>query len=263
MNRVEPIRDDKLINEIIHELSYETGWHWRRIFLLFTTMFYTGLRVSDVVKLRKENVMGTYIRIVEKKTQKENKVWIVENLKEIYADRLEDLEPGDYIFESRKRRPDGTKRPITTRDAAYDMALIKRRFNIQFPFACHSMRKTHGYYRYVKLHQPIELLRRHFNHSSEEVTRLYLGLDQQEADKAMRALSIQAFKVSGKKRKKQIEREESVALEVERQDRTERGRKYGLAKREEMRRAVEKKLEKSVADAQRYEREKAKRTREV
>ena len=193
MNTVEPIRDTKKLTEIMTDLEADTTWHGKRAYLLFMTLYSTGLRVGDVVRLRKKHVMNGVIELREEKTGKSQIIPLQRVLIDVYDNRLKDISPEDYIFPSRKRRPDGTQRPITTRSAGYDMQMIKKRFNINTPFSCHSMRKTHGYMRY-KSGDTIEALRQHFNHADEATTRRYIGIDNEERNKGLLSLPYPNFK---------------------------------------------------------------------
>ena len=51
-------------------LESEEDWHWRRIYLMFMVGIYTGLRVSDLVRLRAGHVRGEEIILIEEKTDK-------------------------------------------------------------------------------------------------------------------------------------------------------------------------------------------------
>lgn len=268
MNTVEPIRDRAKLTEIMEGLERDTTPHGRRMYLLFATMFYTGLRVCDVVKLQKRHVMGTSINTVEQKTGKRQKIEIAPDLRAIYDERMKDLQDTDYLFQSRKHRPDGTDRHITTRDAGYDMKIIKKRFNINHPFACHSLRKTHGYIRYTYLGDSLEVLRQHFNHADEATTRRYIGIDEEERNKNLRRLRAGDYRPPKPEQPTRRKGKEGAELEIMRLDREENGRKWGETKKEAARRAKEQarqraaqekenRLRKKAYDAKRYQRKKA------
>lgn len=241
MNKVEPIRDIRKLSEILEELESDSTWHGQRMFLLFMTLYSTGLRVSDVIRLKKKHVMYDEIETIEKKTGKRQRFPIPQALRDVYAVRLQGMEPDDYIFPSRKRRPDGTKKPITTRQAGYDMEIIRERFNITTPFACHSLRKTHGYMRYTRNHEPIETLRQHFNHADEATTRRYIGIDDDERNKGLLNLPYGGFRPE-KPDKRTIRRKKAgEPFEIDRQDNTKQGKAYGNRKRAAAEKAARKK----------------------
>ena len=72
MKLVQPIRDKNKIEEMKEQLK-KNG---TRDFMLFYTGINTGLRISDLVKLNRDDVrnkdgsMKTHITIIEKKTKK-------------------------------------------------------------------------------------------------------------------------------------------------------------------------------------------------
>lgn len=263
MNTVEPIRDRKKLAEILEGLERDETQHGKRMYLLFATMYYTGLRVCDVVKLQKRHVTGEYIITKEQKTGKMQRIAIPSDLRDIFDIRLEQLKDNDYIFPSRKRRPDGTDRHITTREAGYDMKIIKKRFAIDYPFACHSLRKTHGYMRYKYSGDSLEVLRLHFNHADEATTRRYIGIDEEERNKNLTKLKAGDYSPPRPSRRSRRGGRDGAELEIDRQDREENGRAWGETKKEAARRAAEKKrqeelkkeearLRKKEYDAERY-----------
>ena len=194
MNTVYPIKDPETVNRILRELEQDKTWHGQRMYLLFATGVYTGLRVSDLVRLRVGNVQGEYIRLKEQKTGKQQSIYINRALGAIFDARLKGMAPDAFIFASRKRDTNGEQKPITTRAAAYDMQLIKRRFGITDPFACHSMRKTFGYRMYNGGQgATLEELRQMFNHSKEAVTRRYIGVDEELRNKHVKKLDFGGY----------------------------------------------------------------------
>ena len=76
MNYVQPIREQSKIEEMKRELK-KNG---TRDYLLFYTGINTGLRISDIIKLKVKDVlnpdrtMKTHIDIIEEKTKKKKKI---------------------------------------------------------------------------------------------------------------------------------------------------------------------------------------------
>ena len=54
MNNVRPIKDPDKLREIREGLAQLTDWHGERMFLLFEIGINTGLRISDMIRLRKK-----------------------------------------------------------------------------------------------------------------------------------------------------------------------------------------------------------------
>lgn len=229
MNTVEPLRDAELLGRIQRELEAEENEHWRRIYLLFMTGIYTGLRISDIVRLRVENVNnGDKIRLREKKTEKWGKqanIKINPILRAVFDDRLEGKNPKDFLFPSRQRDNQGRVKPITTVTAENDLKLIKQRYNIRFPFSCHSLRKTFGYWHYKK-YGDLEALRQHFNHSTETVTRRYIGIDEEERNRMIEGLRIGNYTPNRAKPAKKRSNKLNKPVETKYHDRTKQGAIY-------------------------------------
>ena len=263
-NTVYPIRDPKKLAEIFEGLERDESWHGKRMYLLFATLFFTGLRVGDVIRLEKKHVMGEAIITVEGKTGKKQHIPIPPDLRQIYDERLYGLEDRDYLFPSRKRRPDGTERHIDRRAALYDMKKIQKKFNLGFPFGCHSLRKTHGYMRYKQLGDPIEVLRLHFNHADEATTRRYIGIEEEELTRGLMKLHGGSYRPPKAEHPTKRKNVSGVELEIERQDREENGRQWGLAKQEASNRRKQKAEQEALKKKQRseYDRDRYKRRKE-
>ena len=191
MNKVLPIKDPEKLRRMQEEMAADTGWHEERMFLLFELGIHTGLRISDLVRLRKKNVCGDWIDMIEKKTGKETRIPLNATIRAIIQDRCRDLDPDDLLFPSRMRRGDGKQYPITTRCAYDDIKAIAKRFRLGDRIGCHTLRKTFGYWHY-KQNKDLEILRQWFNHSSQGVTIRYIGMDEEEKRK-----SVQGFNPGG------------------------------------------------------------------
>lgn len=231
MNNVRPIKNAALLERIMEGLQDGKTWHDRRMFLLFATGIYTGLRISDIVGLKVENVQGNEIILIEKKTGKRQIAPINKYLRAIYDVRLEGKNDDDFLFPSRKHFKDGQPRHITTRAAGYDMRKIADKFGIKEPFGCHSMRKTYGYMMYKRHGVPVESLRDYFNHATEEVTRHYICIDEDERMEVANRFDAGGFRPEKPDKKTMGRTLNSVPVETTRHDRTENGRKYAEAMR--------------------------------
>ena len=227
MNKVLPIKDEEKLRQMQEEMAADKSWHGERMFLLFELGIHTGLRISDLVRLKKKNVCGSWIDMIEKKTGKVTRIPLDATIRTIIQDRCRNLDPDDLLFPSRMKRGDGTPYPITTHTAYIDMRLIAKQFRLGDRIGCHTLRKTFGYWHY-KQNKDLELLRQWFNHTSREVTLRYIGMDEEEKRK-----SVQGFNPGGAVyqprgpvtvgRAAQI----SEQLEIKRSDRSKQGKILG------------------------------------
>ena len=180
MNYVEPIRDKRKIKEMKEELK-KNG---TRDYLLFIFGINVGLRISDIIKLKVEDIMDytggikNHIEIREEKTKKTKRFKINPILAEELYQYVKNLNMTDYIFQSRN----GNNRHIT-RERAY-IILNNAALSIGLQnIGTHTLRKTFGYHFYQQTHD-VALLQQLFNHSSPSITLKYIGINQDILDKA-------------------------------------------------------------------------------
>lgn len=180
MNTVQPLRDPDIIADIKVYLKQLN----MRNYMLILTGINTGFRISDIIKLRVRDVLGTHISIREKKTKKEKLILITPELKRELKVYIQGKQHHEFLFQSRQ----GINRPIG-RSMAYK---ILQGVAIEFSLSdigCHTLRKTFGYWHY-KQFKDVVMLMNHFNHSTEKVTLRYIGELQDSMDTAMKHLKI-------------------------------------------------------------------------
>lgn len=190
MEFVHPIRDSEQVHEIERRLEErkdtEKGW---RQYMLFELGIYTGLRISDLSRLKVDDVRGREVLTMrEQKTGKSTSLPLSRKIQRIIRNELKSL-PGDrYIFLSphktkpTRKHPEirvGNQRPIDRKTAYNYVNDISKEIGISFKIGCHTLRKTFGYHFY-KASGKIGLLTIWFNHSSEQVTKRYIGIDLDE-----------------------------------------------------------------------------------
>lgn len=223
MNKVHAIKDGEKLFEIQEALQKENGATWRRRFLLFMVGIHTGLRISDLVRLKVKHVSGPEIETIEKKTGKRSVLPLSPLIRLVLQDRLQGMAPDDYLFPSRIHNPDGSEKSITTRNAYDDMQTIAERFNLRGPVGCHTLRKTFGYWHYQNNHD-LELLRQWFNHANTAVTLRYIEMDVEERRKSVIGHNPGKFQYEPEKPvNRGRPRSTSEPLEVINLDRAEQG----------------------------------------
>ena len=186
MNFVQPIRDLDKIVEVRAFLADRNA----RNELLFCFGIYTGLRISDILRIKVKDVKGKNVFFVkEQKTQKTKKkgsttkrIPILASLRKMIDKYVIGLVDEEYLFKSRQ----GRNKPITRvraydilREAAYACSLEE--------IGTHTLRKTFGYHMYQET-KDIALLQDIFNHSAEYITRKYIGINQEAIDAAYKKL---------------------------------------------------------------------------
>ena len=191
MNSVEPIRDIKTIKNIRFILKNQSV----RNELLFIFGINVGLRISDILKLKIEDLVKSnfktakdYVIITEKKTGKTKKFYIGDIVKKVienYIKELSNLDMSNYVFQSRK----GENMPITRQrayrilnNAAEMIGLVEKNEKgviISGEIGTHTLRKTFGYHAYQN-GSSLELLMDIFNHSSKSQTLRYIGITEEQ-----------------------------------------------------------------------------------
>lgn len=151
--------------------------------LLIALGCFTGLRISDILALRWEQILSTEeFTIIEKKTGKKRVLRLNSQLQQHIQECYEHIKPISVkspILVSQK----GTV--FTIQRINVILKEIKRKYRVKVKnFSCHSLRKTFGRKVYNMNSENSELalvkLMELFNHSSLAITKRYLGLRQEE-----------------------------------------------------------------------------------
>lgn len=185
MNFVQPIRDLEKVRDVRRTLQDNP-----RDELLFCFGIYTGLRISDILRLKVGDVRNkNVLHIKELKVQKKKKlnktkrVPILNELQKVIAPYIEGKEEQEYLFKSRQ----GKNKPIT-RVRAYDILRAAAQENDLDEIGTHTLRKTFGYHVYQE-EKDVALLQDIFNHSAPYITMKYIGVNQDAIDKAYQKLN--------------------------------------------------------------------------
>lgn len=188
MEFVEPIRDRKKIRDMKKFLQGN-----KRDLLLFTLGINSALRVSDLLELKFGDIIDDnlkpldHIKLKETKTGKHNKIAIskgvkkaiIEYIKDYYKDSLT-----DYVFYSRK----GENKPIQRAMAWKIIKGAAEAIGLK-DIGTHSLRKTWAYHSY-KAGTDIIIIQDMLNHSSPSITLRYIGITQDEKDRAVLSLDL-------------------------------------------------------------------------
>ncbi|MGG0664867.1 site-specific integrase [Viridibacillus arvi] len=179
MNVVSSIKDKKQL-EIMKLYLKERS---KRDYLMFMVGISSALRISDILKLKVEDVWEykkpkEFIFLNEMKTGKYKRFPITGNLQKAIKDYIKEYNPeqDEYLFKGRK----GYK-PITRQHAALILSHAGDFIGIKEPISTHSMRKTWGYWAY-KSGVSLALIMEALNHSSIANTKKYLGITQEDLD---------------------------------------------------------------------------------
>ena len=165
---------------LIRKLAKDENY---KMSLLIALGCFIGLRISDILALRWEQILSTEeFTIIEKKTGKKRELRLNPQLQQHIKECYEHIQPIGLkapILVSQK----GTV--FTIQRINVILKEIKRKYRLKVKnFSCHSLRKTFGRQVYNMNSENSELalvkLMELFNHSSLAITKRYLGLRQEE-----------------------------------------------------------------------------------
>lgn len=189
MASTEPIRDKEQLKTLA---NYFLKRGELRNHVMIVLGVSTALRISDLLRLRWDDVYDydrkcfkSQISLTEKKTGKP-KVLVLNKAAltalKLWFSRCR----GAYVFSNGRRN----ERPITRITAWRIIHDAVHALGIPGKISCHSLRKTWGYHAWTKAKISPVIIMQVYNHSSYEVTRRYLGITQDEVNKAYLAVDL-------------------------------------------------------------------------
>ena len=186
MKRAEPIRDIAKLKEF---LSYYEKQEDYRNHVLINLGVFTALRICDILRLGTDDVydfkhraVKDIVSIKEKKTGKYKQFALHKKAKKALETYFVFALPKMPLILNTK-----TLEPITRQHAYRIIEKAARAVQIPHRVSCHSLRKTFGYHSWQNGTSPVVLMAI-YNHSSYEITKLYLGVEQDDQNKAYRNL---------------------------------------------------------------------------
>lgn len=189
MNLVEPIRDLNKIEEM-KKVLLEQG-KGKRNYLIFKVSLNSGLRCSDVIKLKVSDIryengtMRDDITIIEKKTNKKKIFRFNIELRNELDNYTKNMKQFEYVFQSRN----GVNQPLTRIQVYRFINEASKVVGISNSIGTHTMRKTFGYHHYKK-YGDVAMLQTIFNHSSPSITLRYIGISQDEINDMYEEFSL-------------------------------------------------------------------------
>ena len=178
MKYVQPIRDKTKIHKIKNILKKNNY----RDYFLFVLGINSGLRVSDMLKLKVMDVKNkSHITIKERKNGKLKRFKINNSLQGEISEYIWNMNDYDYLFHSRKKN--NGNEPIQRVQAYCILNQAARQVGLN-EIGTHTMRKTFGYHFYQET-KDVALLQTIFNHSAPSMTLRYIGINQDIIDSAI------------------------------------------------------------------------------
>ncbi len=176
MEFVEAIKDRQKIKDI-KEILYNRS---KRDYLLFTLGINTGLKITEILNIKKGQIIEREYKVKEFlsiENNEETKIYLNEQVKLAVVDYIATvplLSSNDYLFRSKKG-----ELPITRQQAYRIINSVAREVGIESKIGTHTLRKTFGYHAYCS-GVAISLLQKIFHHSSKAETLKYIGIEKNE-----------------------------------------------------------------------------------
>ncbi len=188
MSTTQPIKDKALLETFKNYYCYEKPNP--RNHTLIILGLNTALRISDILCLKWNDIydcqtekIRKHLEVREQKTGKTNIIAINRNASHILLAYKEfvfahnQYDGNRYLFQSQK----GDNSPIGRSQAFRIVKKAAVSCGLFSHISCHSMRKTFGYHAW-KQGTPPALLMDIYNHSSYQITKRYLCIEQDERD---------------------------------------------------------------------------------
>lgn len=196
MNTAQPIRNPEDLENL--KRYYREIRPNPRNQLLVILGLNTALRISDLLRLQWQDVYlfewdryCEHISLVEQKTGKKSCIYVNKNIVDALCAYRQQLTeegreplPEEYLFAHTNKNE-----PISRVQAFRIIKDAANYYQIPGVICCHSLRKTFGYQAW-RQGVPPALLVSIYNHSSYEVTKRYLGIEQEDRDKIFQEIRI-------------------------------------------------------------------------
>ena len=192
MQKTQPIKN---VKDIQRFKQYYLDKQQIRNYALVTLGMNTSLRIGDLLLLKWGNVYDSHrktyrkhLKVLEQKTGKQNLIALNKeavNALKTLRKLMSPVASDDYIFQSRE----GENRPLNRSQAFRIIKAAAMDLHIDGIISCHSLRKTFGYHAW-KNGTPPAVIMTIFNHSSIDVTKRYLSIDQDDLDKVFLEINL-------------------------------------------------------------------------
>lgn len=177
MEYVDPIRDIESINMIKKILKSQS----QRDLLLFVLGINTGIRVSDLLSLKVQDVWDgkrtkEFLYLKDSQSGEERAYYLNHRVHQELKNYLSqfNLKDSDYLFKSSRN-----EQPISRQQAYRIINKAAKEAGIIGKIGMHTLRKTFGYHAYRK-GIAISILMEIYHHHTPAETLRYIGIDKHE-----------------------------------------------------------------------------------
>lgn len=187
-----PIKDKQAL--ALFRDYYKTIRPNPRNYTLIVMGLNTAFRIGDLLTFRwqdicqPDGVLHAHIHLEEQKTGKVRMVPINDALRqalEEYLTSCKETAPTDFLFPSTRYKT----QPLSRYQAYRIIKTAAAECGLSEHISCHSLRKTFGYHAW-KQGTPPAMLMDLYNHSSYQITKRYLGIEQDERDQVYLQINL-------------------------------------------------------------------------
>ncbi|MCI8484453.1 MAG: tyrosine-type recombinase/integrase [Lachnospiraceae bacterium] len=184
MSTTQPIRNITEIEKLKNYYFYEKPN--LRNYTLICLGMNSALRISDLLELSWKDVYHfseqqflKHIIVTEHKTRKQTQIALNQSALDalkLYKDSILPVKPEQYLFPGKEENSH-----LSRSQAFRVIKAAGKDLHFETDISCHSLRKTFGYHAWKSGAQPVVLMNI-YNHSSFQITKRYLGIDQDDKD---------------------------------------------------------------------------------
>ena len=176
MNTAQPIRSEQELKDFMN--FYEQVQYHPRNQLLLTMGLNTALRISDLLSVEAKTGKASNIYLNEKITVQLQKYYQF-----LASGRSFKISGDAYLFCGKDADP------ISSVQAYRIIRKAAENSGLSGVISPHSLRKTFGYYAWKQGVPPV-LLMEIYHHSSFDITKRYLGIEQDDRDEVFRKICL-------------------------------------------------------------------------
>lgn len=195
---VQPIRSEATIRAIKGIISKDKTANASRNMLLWIIGTNTGLRISDILKLKLKDIIDNkgevreLLELVEQKTKRPRAIEIRPPVKREIEKFLKDTgayDLNEYLFKDRRKGKEDLNKPITRVRAWQMINDWGRKAGVTYRIGTHTLRKVFGTFAF-KAGIDLVYISEELGHRNVEVTRRYLGITKEATRKAFKDFEI-------------------------------------------------------------------------
>ena len=173
-----------------------------KAYILFMIGLTTGYRGGDLIKLTVGDIreaIGTgKLAVLEEKTEDTRKVpfkrvvFLSDKFRKFLSDYVKGKDDAEYICWSQKGKGEGNLKEHIRRDS---LGKIFKKSCVRLGIAnisvgVHTPRKTYGFNQYITHEKDINFVQELFGHSTQKMTKEYIGIDEEMAKESSTTMDI-------------------------------------------------------------------------